>query len=734
MNDLFGSPASQVVKVQVPLGIEAPYDYLVPEEMDISPGDFVVVPLGPARRLGVVWAEPRDVGDAEVDENKLKAIISVMDVPRLPKASRDFAEWVARYNLMPLGVVTRMMMSAPQVFEPQKPRFGVKRVGPAPARMTDARKRILDIMDYEKVWPKGTLAARADASNAVIDGLVKAGTLVAMELPKSRLPLPNPEFAITEFTDAQAEAAERLRALTSEDRFGAALLDGVTGSGKTEVYFEAVAEALRKPGGQVLILLPEIALTSGFMSRFEKRFGEMPATWHSSLSAGERARYWRAVAEGEARVVVGARSALFLPFTNLKLIIVDEEHDTSFKQEERGIYHGRDMAVVRASLAKCPIILASATPSLESLVNAKQQRYQHVELKERFTGRELPPILPIDMREHPPEKGCWLSPVLIDEVTKNLAKGEQSLLFLNRRGYAPLTLCRECGLRFDCPQCSAWLVEHRFRGKLQCHHCGFSTPVPKTCPKCQAKDSLVPCGPGIERVSEEVRERFPDAKVAILSSDLAPSVGALKEILRSIEEGEAEIIIGTQLVAKGHNFPKLTLVGVVDGDLGTSLGGDPRAAERTFQLLHQVTGRAGRAALAGRGFIQTHDPNHPVIRALISGDREEFIEQEIAGRYAAGLPPFGRLASLVVSARNRDLAAEFARDLALSAPPAKTIDLLGPAEAPIAVIRGRHRFRLLLKAPKETDIQSYVRGWLANAPQPKGDLKLSVDIDPYNFL
>lgn len=733
MADLFASPASHVVQVQLPLAIEAPYDYLVPDELSVEPGDFVIVPLGPARRLGIVWGPPRDLRDAEVDESKLKAIISVMDAPRLPQASRDFAEWVARYNLMPLGAVARMLMSAPQVFEPQKPRFGVKRVGPDPSRLTPARKKLLEIMDRDRVWPKGALAEQAGVSNAVIDGLVKSGTLVALELPKTRFARPDPDFAQTDFTSAQAAAADRLKAVAATQSYNVALLDGVTGSGKTEVYFEAVSEAIRR-GAQVLILLPEIALTSGFMSRFEKRFGVQPASWHSSLTGSERGRIWRAVAEGDARIVVGARSALFLPFPKLGLIVVDEEHDTSFKQEERGIYHGRDMAVVRASLVKSPIILASATPSLESLVNARQGRYQHIELKERFTGRDLPPVAPIDMREHPPEKGSWLSPVLIDEVTATIARGEQALLFLNRRGYAPLTLCRNCGLRFDCPQCSAWLVEHRFRNKLQCHHCGFSTPVPKSCPKCQAQDSLVPCGPGIERVCEEVRDRFPDAKISVLSSDLAPNVAALKEILREIEEGEAEIIIGTQLVAKGHNFPKLTLVGVIDGDLGTSLGGDPRAAERTFQLLHQVTGRAGRAALPGRGLVQTHAPEHPVIQALISGNREDFIEHEIAGRHGAGLPPFGRLVSLIVSARNRDLAAQFARELALCAPPAKTIDLLGPAEAPIAVIRGRYRFRLLLKAPKETDVQSYVRGWLSNGPAPKGDLKLSVDIDPYNFL
>ena len=523
-----------------------------------------------------------------------------------------------------------------------------------------------------------------------------------------------------------------MRAAADAASFSVTLLDGVTGSGKTEVYFEAVARTLEQ-GRQALIMLPEIALTSQFMDRFAGRFGCAPVEWHSALASAERARAWRAAATGEARVVVGARSALFLPYKELGLIVVDEEHDPGFKQEDRVHYQARDMAVVRANLAKFPVVLASATPSIESHVNARSGRYAQVDLPGRYLGAQLPQVAAIDLRKHPPERGKWLSPVLVEAVTETLQNKQQALLFLNRRGYAPLTLCRSCGHRIDCPQCTAWLVEHRYRHRLNCHHCGFSLPIPEKCPKCGEPEALVACGPGVERIAEEVAERFPAARLAILSSDLVPSLIEMREIIKKIEAGEADIIIGTQMVAKGHHFPQLANVGIVDGDLGLGQA-DPRAGERTFQLMHQVTGRAGRALVAGRGYVQTYMPEHPVMQAIISGDREAFLAREIRQRQSAQLPPFGRLVALVVSARDKELAQLFARDVARHAPPASRIEVLGPAEAPLAVIRGRHRWRILVKAPRDLDVQAYLRAWLDSLPKPPADLRLTVDIDPYSFL
>ena len=724
------------VPVLLPVALDQTYDYLLPDGLEARPGSFVLVPFGPQTRIGVVWDGPVGEGGKPVPDKKLKAITATLaDVPPLPILSLRFAEWVARYTLSQLGMVVRMMMGPPNVFEPGKPRFGVacNKDAREPPRMTPARKRALDIAADGMVRAKVALAAEAQCSTGVIDGLVESGTLVEVMIPERRLPVPNPAHAEVQFSDAQTVAVHTLRAAADARCFSVTLLDGVTGSGKTEVYFEAVARTLEL-GRQALIMLPEIALTSQFMGRFTKRFGCQPVEWHSALSPAERARAWRAAANGEARVVVGARSALFLPYHDLGLIVVDEEHDGGFKQEDRVHYQARDMSVVRGSLAKHPVVLASATPSIESHVNARSGRYGYAHLPGRYSGAELPDVETIDLRQHPPEKGKWLSPVLVQAMHDTLAKKQQALLFLNRRGYAPLTLCRTCGHRIDCPQCTAWLVEHRFRHRLSCHHCGFSLPIPEKCPKCGEPDALVACGPGVERIAEEVAERFPEARVALLSSDLVPSLIEMREIIKKIEAGEADIIIGTQMVTKGHHFPNLANVGIVDGDLGLGQA-DPRAAERTFQLMHQVTGRAGRElAAAGRGYVQTYMPEHPVMQAIISGDREAFLAREIRQRQSAQLPPFGRLAALVVSARDKELTQLFARDVAHRAPPAARIEVLGPAEAPLAVIRGRHRWRLLVKAPRELDLQAYLRAWLDALPKPPADLRLTVDIDPYSFL
>ena len=725
------------VPILMPVALDQTYDYLLPEGLEPTPGQFVQVPFGPQFRLGIVWdrAVGQDVAKI-VDPKKMKAIADILqEVPPLPLSTLRFTEWIAKYTLAPLGMVARMMMGASTVFEPLKPRMGVMIVpgAPHPPRMTPARLKALEIAADGMIRTKSSLAEAAGCSTGVIDGLATAGCLVEIQIPEKVYPTPNPRAVEVQFSDAQAQAVETLRSAVDARNFSASLIDGVTGSGKTEVYFEAVARALEL-GGQVVILLPEIALTSQFMDRFKRRFGCPPAEWHSALSPQERARVWRAAATGEARVIVGARSALFLPYRELGLIVVDEEHDQGFKQDDRVHYQGRDMAVVRASLGKFPVVLASATPSIESHVNARNGRYRHIVLPGRFSGVEMPDVKPIDMRREQPDKGRWLSPPLVEAMRETLAKGQQSLLFLNRRGYAPLTLCRKCGHRFECPQCTAWLVEHRFRGRLNCHHCGFSVPLPKLCPSCSEPDSLSACGPGIERIAEEVKERFPDATQALLSSDLIPGLEEMRAIIKKIEQGEVQIIIGTQIVAKGHNFPDLTLVGVVDGDLGLAHGADPRAGERTFQLLHQVTGRAGRMAIKGRGLVQTHMPDHPVMEAIISGDRDAFLDREIHARQSALLPPYGRLAAIVVSARDKEMAELVARDVAHRAPAAEHIQVLGPAEAPVALIRGRYRWRLLVKSPREQDIQSYLRAWMAALPKLPSDIRVNVDIDPYNFL
>jgi primosomal protein N' (replication factor Y) len=616
---------------------------------------------------------------------------------------------------------------------PERMRMGVRLIGEPPKRLTPARRRLIEVLSDRLLHGKSDAAKEAGVSAGVIDGLVDEGTLTVEAMPRPLAPpAPDPAYAQPEFTRQQRTAVDAMRALAANGTFHVALLDGVTGSGKTEVYFEAVAEIIRR-GKQSLILMPEIALTGQFLDRFAARFGVRPLEWHSELTPRTRARNWAAISAGEAPVVVGARSALFLPYADLGLIVVDEEHDQAYKQDDGAHYHARDMAVVRAHIAKIPVVLASATPSVETEVNARKGRYQRIVLPSRFGGAYMPQIEAIDLRREIPPRGRFISPVLAEHIGHAIERREQALLFLNRRGYAPLTLCRACGHRFACTICDAWLVDHRFRQRLVCHHCGFSMPRPHACPNCAAEESLVAVGPGVERLQEEAASLFPEARTMVLSSDLITSIETMRSELNEIAEGRVDIIIGTQLVAKGHNFPRLNLVGVVDADLGLS-NGDPRAAERTWQLLNQVIGRAGRDQGRGVGYLQTHQPEHPVMKALVACDREAFYASEIGQRERTGYPPFGRLASLIISAGDRATAEGYARKLVGLAPLDERVQLLGPAEAPLAVIKGRYRFRLLLKSARGFDLSDYLRHWLAASPKPKGNLKLEVDVDPQSFL
>ena len=734
-SSLFGEllerpPARRVVPVLVPLPAPGPYSYAVPEGMHVEAGSVVQVPLGPRQVIGVVW----DGGnDDKLDPKKLRPITLAFDCPPLSAEMRRFVEWVASYTLSPPGLVARMAIRAPAALAPEPMVEGIRYAGGRPERMTPARSRVLDLVDEDTPWTRAGLAHAAGVSTSVIDGLTQQGLFETIFLPPPPVVArPDPEHAASRLQGPQKDAAAELVTLVRKGGYSASLIDGVTGSGKTEVYFEAIAETLRQ-GRQVLILLPEIALTSSFLERFESRFGAKPGEWHSDLSPRMREKVWRGIVTGEVQVVAGARSALFLPFENLGLIIVDEEHDPAYKQEDRVFYNARDMAVVRARIGDFPIVLVSATPSVESQVNAQAGRYHLVHLPTRYGEAALPDLHLLDMRRHPPERGGFLSPLLLRAVGKTIERGEQALLFLNRRGYAPLTLCRVCGHRFQCPQCSSWLVEHRFRSQIQCHQCGYSEPTPEACPECGTLDHLVACGPGVERIAEEVERHFPEARTIVMSSDLLGGVKRLRLELEAIARGDADIVIGTQLVAKGHNFPMMTLVGIVDADIGLA-NGDPRAAERTFQLLNQVTGRAGRTGLKSHGLLQTYQPQHPVMQAIVSGDAGAFYEREILERERAILPPFGRLASIIVSAEGRADAEAHARGLRAAAPHVSGISVLGPAEAPLALVRGRHRFRLLVHGRRNSDMQAFLKTMVAQGPKVRGTVHVQIDVDPQSFL
>jgi primosomal protein N' (replication factor Y) len=721
--------AQRIVDVLVPVALDHAYSYRAPAELDLKVGDIVSVPLGSREVLGVVWAD--DVMVRPGLHNRLKDVDSKLDYPPLREELRKFVDWVANYTLGARGMVLRMTLRMGDL-GPARERVGVRLAGPAPQRITAARRRVLDLLSDGMLRSKSEAAKEAGVSVTVVDGLIDEGTLETLVLPPEPVArAPDPDFMQPGFIEGQDAAVRALRK-SIRNGYSASLIDGVTGSGKTEVYFEAVADMIRA-GKQTLILMPEIALTAQFLDRFAARFGVRPAEWHSELSPRKRARTWSAVADGEVSVVVGARSALFLPYKDLGLIVIDEEHDAAYKQEDGVHYHARDMAVVRAHIANIPIILSSATPSVETEVNARRGRYHRVALPLRFGGQSEPSIEPIDLKREGPPRGRFIAPRLAGAVKTALERGQQALLFLNRRGYAPLTLCRACGFRLNCPNCDAWLVDHRFKRQLVCHHCGFATPPPKECPKCHAADSFVACGPGVERLEEEANLLFPDKRILVLSSDLIASIEKMREEFRDIEEGRVDVIIGTQLVAKGHHFPRLNLVGVVDADLGLG-SGDPRASERTFQLLHQVIGRAGREEGYGVGYIQTHQPEHPVMKALIAQDREAFYDSEIAVRERAAYPPFGRLASLLITGGDKHATEGFGRRLAAAAPAVEGVRVLGPAEAPLAVVRGRHRFRIMVKSARGFDLSAYMRQWLAAAPKRVGDIKLDIDVDPLSFL
>ncbi len=729
ISSLFPELAPRVVPVLVPMPAERPYSYMVPAGMNVQPGSIVRVPLGPREVAGIVCEGETDA----VDARKLREISEVFDCPPVGADMLRFMRWAADYTLSPPGMVARMVLRVPAAFDPEPSVPGLRYSGGEPERMTDARSRVMELARDGLAWTRSGLAHAAGVSMTVVDGLKAQGVFEEVMLPPPAVVArPDIDYARATLSEDQQAAAEMLSEAVEAGGFSVSLLDGVTGSGKTEVYFEAVAKAIEQ-GRQVLILLPEIALTQQFLDRFHDRFGAKPAEWHSDLAPRTRERVWRQIAEGTVRVVAGARSALFLPFKELGLIVVDEEHDPAYKQEDRVFYNARDMAVVRGHISGFPVVLASATPSIESQVNAEQGRYRRIKLYGRYAEAALPDLKTIDMRRSPPPPGRFLSPALTEAVGKTVERGEQALLFLNRRGYAPLTLCRVCGHRFQCPQCSSWLVEHRFRGQLMCHQCGYHEPVPQACPECGTLDHLVACGPGVERIAEEVAATFDKARIIVLSSDMAGGVKRLRLELDAIAKGEADIVIGTQLVAKGHNFPNMTLVGVVDADLGLA-NGDPRAAERTFQLLNQVTGRAGRTGRKSLGLLQTYQPDHPVMRAIVSGDAEAFYTREIEERERSALPPYGRLAALIISADNRPDAENHARALRRAAPSSPEVSVLGPAEAPLALVRGRHRFRILVHGTKRADIQGFIRALLANGPKEKGSIRVQVDIDPQSFL
>lgn len=723
----------KIVGVMLTLPFNNVFDYQADD--DVNLGDIVRVSFGREQVIGAVWKIGKS---CNLEEAKIKSVSERYSFPPLSDALRKFVDFVAQYNMAFAGLVLKMVLSVRSVFDDPKTlllyKLSGKTLAEAKIKNSDARWRVMDFLKFAP-FTRGDICKGAGVTMPVVNKLIEAGVLEAVEVEdKWTFERPQPDFFKVKLTPEQQNAAENLVAKVGNG-FSATLLDGITGSGKTEVYFEAVAEALRQ-GKQVLIMVPEISLTTQWLGRFERRFGVKPAKWHSALGNRERTETWKAVAEGQAQVLIGARSALFLPYQNLGLIVVDESHDHSFKQEDVVNYQGRDMAVVRAKFEGFPIILSTATPSLETINNVEEGKYDCVKLTSRFAAAELPEIKVIDLKKDKPVKGSWgvswLAPSLVAALKENLEKNEQSMLFLNRRGYAPLTICRDCGHRIQCPNCTSWLTEHRSQKKLICHHCGFSMGMPKECPECHSEEGLTACGPGVERIAEEVKARFPDARIKIISSDITSSMTEVSAVIREMEQGLVDILIGTQILAKGHHFPALTLVGIVDADLGL-MGSDLRASEQTYQLLSQVSGRAGRGEKKGTVYLQTLYPENAVLKALINNDRQEFLKLERQSRKILKMPPFGKLAALIVSGTNQEDTERVAIWLGNVAPNNDYITTLGPAPAPIFMLRNKYRFRLLLKTSKNIRIQDVIRDWLAKV-QLSTRVRVEVDIDPYSFM
>ena len=727
-----------IVGVLLPLPFNKIFDYRIDE--DAQPGEMVRVSFGKEVLVGIIWKTGKE---ADIDLSKIKPVIEKLSFPPLSPQLMKFITFVAAYNMSFLGLVLKMVLSVKGVFDDPKTtilyKLSGKTLAEAKLKNSDARWRVIDLLKHYP-YTRAEIGRGAKVGQPVIKSLIDAGVLVP-ELVKIKrdFPLPDVNFAKVDLTAEQQNAADILCAKTGCG-FSVTLLDGITGSGKTEVYFEAVAKVLAA-GHQVLIMVPEIALTSQWLTRFAKRFGVKPACWHSGLGNRERIDTWLGIIENRAKVIIGARSALFLPYADLGLIVIDESHDQSFKQEDVVNYQARDMAVVRAKMEQFPVILSTATPDLETIYNVENGKYDVVRLTSRFASAVLPEIKIIDLKKDKPQKFAkdngimsigWLAPSLVEALKNNFEKSEQSILFLNRRGYAPFTICRDCGHRFQCPNCTSWLTEHRRTKSLICHHCGYSVPIPASCPECGSQEGLAACGPGVERIAEEVIMRFPDARIDILSSDITPTLSDISKVITRMENHETDILIGTQILAKGHHFPSLTLVGIVDADLGL-MGSDLRASERTYQLLSQVSGRAGRGSKKGTVYLQTLYPDNAVLKALLSNRREDFIELEQQSRRLLRLPPYGKLAAVIITGQNQSVTERTAVSLGKCAPNTDTITTLGPAPAPVFMLRGKYRYRLLLKTPRNVNIQEILRTWLKQINLPN-NVRVQIDIDPYSFM
>lgn len=727
-----------IVKVLIPNVINNGYDYRLTQSAET--GNFVRVTVMNRQYIGVIVG----VGDSNLDPSKIKPILEVCNFGKLSAKDLDWIYKMSEWTLMAPGAVLRLIVNVPDAFNPPSFEQLYNYNFDNECKMTNARQSVSDAFESNDndAMSVNDIMNIARVSNSVIKTMIKNKIL----LPSATREKTQNDF-VYQYHDTgnivlsseQKAAADVIATAIDKDSFSVYLLDGITGSGKTQVYFDAVLRAYNN-GKSVLLMMPEIALTAQFMDRFKLRFGNPPVVWHSNLTAARRRDIWRGVARGDIRIVVGTRSALFLPWQNLGLIVIDEEHDTSYKQEDMGNYHARDMAILRAKIADFPVVLASATPSLETLYNVSLGKYKRLRLTSRYGGAQMPTIETIDMRVARPEKyklskdaeekSGNLSPQLCAEIADTLSKHNQVMLFINRRGFAPIVQCKKCGWVGECPDCSVGLNYHKHLNKLVCHMCGKMLVLPEKCPKCGNELSMR--GAGLEKIEEEISARFPNARTALVSSDTITSRESLQRLVQKMESGDIDIVIGTQILAKGHHFPNLTLVGVVDADMGL-FGTDFRAGEHTFQQLFQVAGRAGRGAFPGRVLLQTFQPEHPVIQAICAGNRDDFIASDMESRAGAKMPPFGQLVAVIVESDKEATLKKYCEQLANAAPNLNGGKIMGPIPAQIYQIRNWYRMRFLVSGDVRANLQPVVRNWLAKVKQPS-NTRIKIDVNPQSFM
>ncbi|MBQ4070523.1 MAG: primosomal protein N' [Alphaproteobacteria bacterium] len=724
-----------IVKVLIPNIVNTGYDYRLTAPANL--GSFVMVTVMNRPYVGIVWG----IGDSGLPATKIKDVTRVFDVS-LPVTDLQWIQRMSDWTLMPLGAVLRLIVNVPDVFAPPQMDALYGFNFDTTARMTDARQSVCDAFASNDNEPMtvSDIQNIARVTSSVVRTMIKNGILIpAGQQVKNK---PTETFVYQDsgnivLNSEQQSAADAIGSAIASGGFGVHLLDGITGSGKTQVYFDAAWRAYSR-GKSVLLMMPEIALTAQFMSRFASRFGAPPVVWHSNLTSARRRQIWRDVLDGKIRMVVGTRSALFLPWQDLGLIVIDEEHDSSYKQEDMGNYHARDMAILRAKIAGFPVVLASATPAAETLENVAQGKYTHLRLTSRFGGAQMPDIQCIDLRENRPvpymlngtEQTGYLSEPLCHQISETLSAGRQVMLFINRRGFAPIVQCKKCGWVATCSDCSVGMTYHKRVGKLLCHICGRTAPMAKQCPECGTDVSMR--GVGLEKIQEEVNARFPSARTALVSSDTISSRQSLERLVHKMECGEIDIVIGTQILAKGHHFPNLTLVGVVDSDMGL-FGTDFRAAEHTFQQLFQVAGRAGRGEIAGQVLLQTYQPDHPVLTAICACDRDTFMATDMAGRRAAQMPPYGQLIALIVEGEKEHVLHQYCAALAAAAPNLSGARIMGPITAQVYQVRTWYRMRFLIAGGATAQLQPVVAHWLAKVKQP-ANIRVKIDVNPINFM